>query len=167
MILPWISRINSLELIEVSTRCGSRYYMFPQGIQDAMYPSWCYVLIGLFCIIPLVLIFGVFIIYSVKSRHVLFEMCHNSWKRMWYWCRQEEEYELQDFTEVQRCCQTGGQVLIDRIDANFPELLSFDNIQGPVTNGHAHPSIIVDGSRSVPENGSNVIHSTMPRHSSI
>lgn len=107
-------------------------------MQDILYPSWCYVVIALFCVIPLLLIFAVFTIHSVKSRHVLFEMCHNSWKRMWYWCRKQEEYELQDFAEVQQCYQGGGQILLDRIDANFPELLSFDNIVPRVTNGHVN-----------------------------
>lgn len=136
-------------------------------MQDLFYPVWCYVLIALFCIIPLVLILGVFIIYAVRSRHMLFEMCHNSWKRMWYWCRKQEEYELQDFTEVQRCYQTGEQILLDRIDANFPELLSFDNIQGPVTtNGHIH-TLTGDGNyRTMPRN-SNVDHSKSTRHLSI
>ena len=136
-------------------------------MQDLFYPVWCYVLIALFCIIPLVLILGVFIIYAVRSRHMLFEMCHNSWKRMWYWCRKQEEYELQDFTEVQRCYQTGEQILLDRIDANFPELLSFDNIQGPVTtNGHIH-TLTGDGNyRTMPGN-SNVDHSKSTRHLSI
>ena len=93
-------------------------------------------------------------------------MCHNSWKRFWYLCRREEEYELQDFTEVRRCYQSaGGQVLLDRIDANFPELLSFDNIQGPVRNGHTR-ALTLEGTRTVPED-ENVGHGIMERHSSI
>ena len=135
-------------------------------MQDVLFPSWCYVVIVLFCVIPLVFIFGVFLIYSVKSRHMLFERCHNSWKRLWYWCRQQEEYELQDFAEVQRSYQTGGQVLLDRIDANFPELLSFDNIQGTITNGHAHSVTVDSHDRTIQENN-NGQHIKPTRHLSI
>ena len=135
-------------------------------MQAVVYPSWCYVIIALFCVIPLVFIFGVFILYSVKSRHMLFETCHNSWKSIWYWCKQEEEYELQDFTEVQRCYQSGEQVLLDRIDANFPELLSFDNIQGPLTNGHAYSGTIDMADRILRENN-NIQRNTPTRHLSV
>ncbi|XP_028392282.1 sodium- and chloride-dependent transporter XTRP3A-like isoform X1 [Dendronephthya gigantea] len=129
-----------LSLYDMSTTEGYLYSTWRPftGMQDILYPSWCYGVIALFCVVPLVLIFAVFIVYSVKSRHVLFEMCHNFWKRLWYWCRKQEEYELQDFAEVQQCYQGGGQILLDRIDANFPELLSFDNIETPVVNGHAN-----------------------------
>ena len=100
-----------------------------------LYPSWCYVIIALLCVLPLLLVFGVLLFYSIKSRHIFLQTCHNSWKRFWYWCRKEEEFELQEFSEFQRHLEIGMQLSVDRIDANFPELLSFDHIQESLKNG--------------------------------
>ena len=85
---------------------------------------------------------------------------------MWYWCRKQEEYELQDFTEVQQRYQPGGPNLLDRIDANFPELLSFDNIEGLVTNGHAHVTSLGRYNKTTSEENS-FHHNASTRHSSI
>ena len=85
---------------------------------------------------------------------------------MWYWCRKQEEYELQDFTEIQQSYQGGGQDHLDRIDENFPELLSFDNIQGPQANGHVYSATMDSHDRIIRENN-DILYSAQRRHLSV
>lgn len=103
-------------------------------MKDVYYPSWCYVLIGALCLLPLLFVFGVFLIHSIKSRHVVFQTCQDFWKRFWYWCCREEEYDVEEFSEYQRREENAEQISLNRLDTNFVELLSIDNLHGIVKN---------------------------------